>query len=251
MAAGRKDHSLNPSAQSSLTALRQALESSQPVTDEISLNILVVMCTQWDYASRLAPLDLLRCTAISPLTAKYASPSVGSIAQIAIAAVLDGVPSGGQPNENCAMMALRTIANLFASPDGRKLLAQPAESTRVVEFLERVVGFTGGQPIGKYNRNLLIALSTVAINFSVLASKQGGSVPKELQSRLVKVLAYVLNNQKDSEVVFRSLVAAGTLVMNVGKSGAGSLLDAVVIAKDGSADARVKEVADECLALLR
>jgi phospholipase A-2-activating protein len=251
VSAGRKDFSLNPSAQSTLGLVRQSLESNKPVEDEVSMNIIATMCTQWDYADRLAALDLLRCTATSPLAAKYSTPSLGSIVQIAISGTLEGIPSGSQPNENYAMMTLRAIANLFTSPDGRKLLAQPIEATRVVEFIERVAGLSGTEPIGKYNRNLLVALGTVAINYAVLASKQSGSVPNELQVRLVKVLELVLRNQKDGEVAFRALVAAGTFVIGLGKTEVGApLRSAVELAKDGVADLRVKAVADECLAIL-
>ncbi|KAK7973273.1 Polyubiquitin binding protein (Doa1 ufd3) [Apiospora saccharicola] len=249
VAAGRKDYSLNPSAQTSLDTLRQALESRKPVTNEEAVELLVMMCTQWDYADRLAPLDLLRCTATSPVVATYSKPGLGSVIEIAGAAALDGVPTGSQPNENCAMMAFRTVANLFSTSEGRKLLA--AEAPRVTDLMERVLGIKGGQAIGPHNRNMLLALSTMAMNYAVMASKQGGSVPKDVQRRFIAGLSQILREQADGEVLFRAAVAAGTFLTVVGKEEAQGLSNAVAMAKDRSSDPRVKDAAAECIIMLQ
>ncbi|KAI1486764.1 ubiquitin homeostasis protein lub1 [Biscogniauxia mediterranea] len=253
VASGRKDYSLNPTAQDAIGMLRQTLEAKKPVTDETVLSLVVMMCTQWDYADRLAPLDLLRCMAPSPASAKFHSSEFGSLAQIVISAALDGVPEGSQPNENCVMMAFRAIANLFQSAEGRKLAAQPSEAARIVSFIDRVLGIGGQTPIGPFNRNLLVALTTTTINYAVLASKKLGSVPTNIQIRLLSALSLILRKQTDGEVVFRALVAAGTLTTVIGKSApeAKSLSAPIASTKDRVADPRVKEVAEECLALLR
>ena len=216
---------------------------------EDTVDLLVMMCTQWDYASRLAPLDVLRCAATSPTVAKYTNPTHGNIVKVASAAAFDGVPEGSQPNENLAMMALRTIANLFSTSEGRKVLSLDASTA--AGLVERILGIQGGQAIGAFNRNLMVALSTVCLNYSVLASKQSNSVPRDVQIRLVKAAAHVLEIQTDSEVMFRAVIAAGTLVTVVGKADAKALDNPVAMAKDRSSDQRVKEVAGECLALLR
>ncbi|KAK6956035.1 hypothetical protein Daesc_001305 [Daldinia eschscholtzii] len=251
--AGRKDHSLNPPAQEVLAGLRQKLEANQAVVDEASIKLVVMMCTQWDYLDRLAPLDLLRCTATSPAVAKFRSEGLGSPIQIAIFAALEGVPPGAQPNENCTMMAARTMANLFRSTEGRRLLAQPSENLQIASFIDRVLGI-GGQPaIGPYNRNLLIALTTVIVNLSVLASKEPGSISANVQVRLLTALARILQKQTEGEVVFRALVAAGTLITVIGKTApeARSLSSPISLSKDRTSEPRVKELADECLSLLR
>ncbi|KAI1372528.1 PFU-domain-containing protein [Hypoxylon crocopeplum] len=253
VAAGRKDYSLNPPAQQALAAVRQRLEANQPVVDEGSINLVVMMCTQWDYSDRLAPLDLLRCIATSPASAKFRSANFGSLVQIAVSAALDGVPAGGQPNENYAMMAARAIVNLFRSTEGRRLLAQPAEGLRVASFIDRVLGI-GGQPaIGPFNRNLLVALTTSTLNLAVLASREPGNVSANVQVRLLTALARILQKQTDGEVVFRALVAAGTLITVIGKTApeARSLSSPIALSKDRVSESRVKEVADECLSLLR
>ncbi|KAF7533784.1 hypothetical protein G7054_g6753 [Neopestalotiopsis clavispora] len=247
-AAGRKDISLNPDAQAHLTSLRKSLESNRPARSEDELDILIKICTSWDYADRLAPLDVLRCAAVSPLVAS--SSRVGSPVQLVIAAATTGYPEGGQPNENTIMMAFRTIANLFSSSEGRRLLSQPEEAGRVVNFLRLTLGLSGSNAIGKQNRNLLIAVTTVAVNYAVLYSK-GGGLTKANMLPLFEAVGHLLSTQKDSEVLYRSLVAAGTLITVLGKETSQSALSSVTRAKDAAIEPRVKEVADECLTLLR
>ncbi|KAI8956728.1 PFU-domain-containing protein [Daldinia sp. FL1419] len=252
-AAGRKDHSLNPPAQEVLAGLKQRLETSQPALDNASIGLVVLMCTRWDYSDRLAPLDLLRCTAVSPAVAKFRSEDLGSPVQIAIHAALEDIPLGAQPNENCVMMAARTIANLSKSTEGRRLLAQPSETLRIASFIDRVLGI-GGQPaIGPYNRNLLVAITTVMVNLAVLASREPGSISTNIQVRLLTALSRILQKQTEGEVVFRALVAAGTLITVIGKTApeAKSLSSAIISSKDRVSEPRVKELADECLSLLR
>lgn len=252
VAAGRKDISLNPSSQTALETLKQALESNSTITDELTIGLVVMMCTQWDYADRVAPLDLLRCISTSTAAARYTSPAGHSLVKTAIAAALEGIPEGSQPNENGVMMALRTIANLFRTAEGRKLVGQPAETTAVVSFIGRVVGIRGQPAIGAFNRNLLVALTTAAINYAILASKQLGSISSDNQIRLSSSLALVLQKQTDSEVIYRALVAVGTLITVIGKAApeARSLSSSIKGAKDKVSETRVQTIANECLSLL-
>ncbi|KAI1432504.1 ubiquitin homeostasis protein lub1 [Xylaria sp. CBS 124048] len=253
VAAGRKDISLNPSAQNALAILKQALESNKLVTDEFTVGLVVMMCTRWDYSDRVAPLDLLRCISTSTVTAKFrASAEQSSPVHIAISAVLEGVPDGSEPNENCAMMALRTMANLFKTAEGRKLLVQPSEISGALSFINRTLGMRGQPAIGPFNRNVLLALTTVAINYSVLASKQLGSVSTDNQVRFMSALALVLQKQTDSEVIYRALVAVGTFITVIGKAApeAKSLVSSIQSAKGKVSEDRVQAIAKECLSLL-
>ncbi|KAI5860959.1 PFU-domain-containing protein [Durotheca rogersii] len=252
VASGRKDYSLNPPAQEVLLTVRQRLEANQPIGDENSIALVVRLCTQWDYPDRLAPLDLLRCIATSPAAARFNSADL-SIVQMVVDAALEGMPAGSQPNENCAMMAARTLTNLFKSTEGRKLLAQPSEAFKAVSFIDRVLGIGGQAPIGPFNRNLLIALTTTIVNFAALASREPGSVRTSVQVRLFTALTRILQKQTDGEVLFRALVAAGTLITVIGKTApeAKSLVACIGSTKDRVSEPRVKEVAEECLTLLR
>ncbi|KAI0542808.1 ubiquitin homeostasis protein lub1 [Xylaria digitata] len=252
-AAGRKSISLNPTARNTLDILKRTLESKKPVTDEFTVSLVIMMCTQWDYKDRVAPLDLLRCIATSAGAAKFRSPgSDDSLVKIAISAALEGLPDGGEINENSVMMALRTIANLFKTAEGRKLLVQPTEVSSALTFIGRVVGLKGQPAIGPFNRNLLLALTTVAINYAVLASKQLGSISAENQIRLISPLALILQKQNESEVIYRALVAVGTLITVIGKAApeAKSLSSSIKSAKARVSEARVQTIANECLSLL-
>ncbi|KAH7029567.1 phospholipase A-2-activating protein [Microdochium trichocladiopsis] len=252
VASGRKDHSLNPDAQNVLTQLKQSLEAGKPAVTEEAAKLVFMMCTQWDYADRLAPMDLLRCIAVHPTIAKYRTANDSDVVTIATAAPFEGVPAGTDPNENCCMMAARTIANLFKTQAGRETISQPAAAKAIDAFISRVLGFGGQQAVGAFNRNLFIALTTVLINLSVLASWRVGSISNAVQVHSLTLLSHILQKQTDSEVVYRALIASGTLVTSVGTAApdAKSMAFPVRTAKDKASEDRVKEVADELLSLL-
>lgn len=201
------------------------------------------MCTKWDYADRLAPLDLLRCAAAFKESIYYNPSSVGR------EAVLNIGPND-KPNDNLAMMTFRTMANQFLTISGRSLMITPPQVPEVLKFLE---SFTDS-----FNRNLQVALTTVAINYAVVVQQTPGVTLRGAEERLLKAMTVVLTNQRDAEVLFRALVAVGTILINLGKvhpdeKGTLDKVDlekAIKVAKDRASESRVKDVADECLALL-
>ncbi|KAJ3466714.1 hypothetical protein MRS44_004278 [Fusarium solani] len=244
VSSGRKDAALNPSDESLLADLRSALESSRPVP-QTALPLLVRILTQWPYSDRLAGLDLLRCVAKYPLAAQFSDPEVGSLLDLAIAASL---PDGEKPSDNAAMMALRTLANMFSSANGRSIIS--AQSDKAIALLERVVGIST-DPIGPYNRNVLIATTTAAINLSVLVHRERLLTPDQ-RRRLAIVLGAILSRdgQTDSEVLYRALVALGTL-LSASKAEIKGLgvKEWIQGAASGSVEDRVKAVAAECAKL--
>ncbi|OAR02938.1 hypothetical protein LLEC1_04934 [Akanthomyces lecanii] len=205
ISSGRKDTALNPGEESSLHALRTALESSSALPVD-ALPSLVKVVTQWPYGDRLAGLDLLRCVARFRTVANYKDNTYGTLVDLAIAAAL---PDGETPNENAAMMGARTLANLFNTTDGRSLANNRVDA--VLSFLERVTGIQGGSAIGPHNRNLLIAATTTAINLAVLVNKEK-LLSANQKRRLLLVIKALLQGQSDSEVLYRGLVALGTVV---------------------------------------
>lgn len=202
ISSGRKDAALNPTDQTNLKELRYTLQAGKPA-DEVGLDLILRIATRWDYTDRLPGLDLLRCATGGPLVAGYRDASGRSIVEIAIAAATEGA------SENYVMMALRAVANIFGSQKGREVAA--SEVDRVLGLLERVVGL-GGDGLGRGNRNVLVAATTVALNYAVLGRKKSGSVGGERKGRLVRVLERVLGESSDAEVCFRGLVALGTLL---------------------------------------
>ncbi|VZH92285.1 unnamed protein product [Fusarium fujikuroi] len=241
VSSGRKDAALNPSDESVLSELRAALESNKPVP-QTALPLLVRILTQWPYSDRLAGLDLLRCVAKYPLVAQFSDPTAGSLLDLAFASSL---PKGETPNENAAMMGLRTLANIFSTANGRSIVS--AQSDEAISFLERIVGVSS-EPIGPFNRNVLIAATTAAINLSVLVHRERLLTPDQ-RRRLAILLGTILSRdgQTDSEVLYRALVALGTL-LSASKAEAANLgiKGWIQSAVGRSSEERVKSVAAEC-----
>ncbi|KAH8907647.1 PFU-domain-containing protein [Coniochaeta sp. PMI_546] len=274
IATGNKQHALNPSQESILKDLVSTLTAASgtskiPTISDAAVSLVIKLATEWPYADRLPGLDLLRCIAPSPALPKIHT----SIVQTALSAALepDTVNPGTRVNENTVMMALRTITNLFASPAGRSVVAHGAHD--VVSTLERIVGVPEGVPsaasteesaIGKTNRNVQIALTSVAFNYACLAymqhkkSQEAADVPEigvDVLALLCNILGKVIKDQNDSEVLYRALMALGMMLAIGGEvrdtiralDGEDFIRDAI---KKGSED-RVKDVGAECLAYLR
>ncbi|KAL7956402.1 PFU domain-containing protein [Trichoderma compactum] len=244
VSSGRKDVALNPGEEATLQSSKAALDSSKAITTP-TLNVILKIVTEWPYSDRLAGLDLLRCVARYPIAAQFKGPQNETLLDIAIAS---SIPDDFPPNENAAMMGARTIANLFGSADGRSLASSQAD--KAISFLERVTGIKGGEPIGKLNRNVLVSLTTVAVNYSVLVNKEKLLIPEQ-RRRLVTVLGAILKDQTDSEVLYRALVALGT-ILSTSKDEAKSLGVAAWVegAASKSSEERIKGVANECLKVI-
>lgn len=240
ISSGRKEAALNPGEESLLQELRQSLETSNPIPPR-SFDLVVRIITQWPYSDRLAGLDVLRCMARYRVVAQYKGSSNESLVDLAIAASL---PASETPGENAVMMGVRTIANVFASAEGRSLVSEQVGT--ILSFLERVAGIQGGDAIGKFNRNVLIAVSTVALNLSVLVAREKLLGPAD-RRRLLGVLGSILSQQSDLEVLYRSLVALGTVLSESKEAAAGlDIKSWVQTAADRGSEDRVKEVAREC-----
>ncbi|KAL7948097.1 PFU domain-containing protein [Trichoderma barbatum] len=244
VSSGRKDVALNPGEESNLQSAKAALDSSKAISAP-TLNVILKIVTEWPYSDRLAGLDLLRCVARYPIAAQFKGPQNESLLDVAITS---SIPDDFPPNENAAMMGARTIVNLFGSADGRSLASSQAD--KAISFLERVTGIKGGEPIGKFNRNVLVALTTVAVNYSVLVNKEKLLNPEQ-RRRLVAVLGAILKDQTDSEVLYRALVALGT-ILSTSKDEAKSLGVAAWIegAAGKNSEERIKGVANECLKVI-
>lgn len=243
VSAGRKDFAMNPAEESTLRLLKEALELNKPIPAG-SLQLVTRIVTQWPYSDRLAGLDLLRCIAKYHVVAQLSDPQHGSLIDLAVSS---SIPGGESPNENAAMMGVRTLANLFHSADGRSLAY--AQADKGIAFLERVIGLSGGDAIGKYNRNMLVAVTTLAVNYSVLVNKEKLLVPAQ-RRRLLVIIGSVLKDQSDSEVLYRALVSLGT-ILSTSKEEAQNLGIAswIQAAASKNSEERVKGVVAECTKL--
>ncbi|KAK2601410.1 hypothetical protein N8I77_010864 [Diaporthe amygdali] len=278
ISSGRKDFALNPTEEATLSRLSENLSktipsvpaavpgtaaaaTSQPLSiSEHDLGLVLKLVSQWPDNDRLPGLDLLRCVATSPLAAAFTDPSGNSIIEIALRAAFHP-SSGSNINENCAMMAFRVVTNLFTTEQGRQVAYTHAE--KVVDYLEALVGISDTPfkgPVGfPRNRNVLVAVATAALNYSVLAYlvsqkkvRVDGSITPEVFGLLANVLAKILKDQADAEVSYRALAALGTIA----SAGHAQVLrslgvdSAVQAVAKGGAEERVTNLAKEVLGLL-
>jgi phospholipase A-2-activating protein len=201
---GRKDVSLNPTELTILSNLAKHLESvgSTKTSQSVSggLELAIKISTVWPYSDRLPGLDLLRLLAVAPMTAAYALPDGTNIVGLLTASVTEQKP----PAENHVMMAVRAFGNLFGSVEGRALATS--------EF-DVIQSLTSSQlSTSSTNRNLFIAITTLYINYAVYFNSNATAASFEYVLAIIDSLGKILISQTDSEVIFRALVATGTLM---------------------------------------
>jgi len=249
---GHKDLSLNPTE---LSVLRNVIThlSSSGVTKTSQtiaggLDLALKLTLTWPYPSRLPGLDLLRLLAVAPQTATYTQPRGGNIIDFLITSVTETE----KPAENNIMMAIRAFANLFESAEGRVLALQEFNKIQHLASDALAAGKSS-------NRNLLVAITTLYINYAVLFSSSSSSASSEDFEHpvaLLDSLRVILSTQADSEVVYRALVAVGTLLGLGGevKSAAVEVYgfqEVVTAAMAKAKDPRMKNVGNEIAGLLR
>lgn len=200
---GDKEMCLNPEEIQGLDALIQALEAKKgpaaiSKTTLVAMPTLVRIITIWDATQRLPVLDLLRlATAASPIPTAYEHSGDTSQTLIDILAAA-GVFEKSQPNN--AMLGTRAFVNIFDSSKSREY----AEI-----YFQRIFQLASSAVEGSSNKNLKVAVATLALNYAVLfASKQSVDQAKSLLPYLTGTLA----SESDSETLFRAMVAVGTLL---------------------------------------
>ncbi|KAF7712245.1 Ubiquitin homeostasis protein lub1-like protein [Penicillium ucsense] len=210
---GQKSVALNPSEVEAIVALCGQLDASQNKLDssvvELGLPLIFNIATTWPIANRLPGLDLLRLlAAATPMTATADYDGTDLITGILSSEVFDA-----PLNVNNAMLCVRTFANLFETEAGRNLAIRNFEGLLAgVKSALANVGSTS-------NRNLTIAVTTLYINFAVYFTSEGRSKsPGAAEQGLVLLdeLSKILSKEKDSEAVYRGLVALGTLIVAMG-----------------------------------
>ncbi|KAI1006969.1 Ubiquitin homeostasis protein [Podosphaera aphanis] len=238
----QKTISLNPTELSVLDSLCAKLDKSPPAAvSQGEIGFVIKLITEWPYKDRLPGLDLLRLISVMSQTAKYKKFEDNLIDIILVGA------AGEKPSaENHVMMALRTFANLFETIEGR-ILAQ-------VEF-EKVHGLILASISETNNRNLLVAATTVYINYAVLSISENTKVDFDQSSAILDALVNIIKKQSDSEVIYRALVALGTFLGSDKdlKTAAIEIFDSKSVLNTAMAkasDPRIRKVGREALDLL-
>ena len=201
---GRKDISLNPTELTILSNLAKHLETSGSTKTSQSvsggLELAIKISTVWPYSDRLPGLDLLRLLSVAPMTAAYTLSDGNNIIRILSSSVTEAEP----PAENHVMMAVRAFGNLFATSEGRSLATSEFDTIQSLTSSQLSTSST--------NRNLFIAITTLYINYAVYFNSNAEVASFEHALAIIDSLGKILMSQKDSEVVFRALVATGTLM---------------------------------------
>lgn len=191
---GQKGVSLNPSDVEQLSTTVTALEKGDGKSIDITgVELLVKAATQWPAEKRLPALDLLRLVlAFEQPAAFLVSPGQNLLAGLA-----ESMSNSSPPNNT--MMSIRCLSNLLQTEKGRSLA-----STEWDQIHPLVSPF-----ITSTNRNLIIALTTLYINYSVLLTSENNA---DRALSLLDDLSKILTTASDSEAVYRALVATGTLL---------------------------------------
>lgn len=235
---GASDIALSKDLLTTLDAAAKPLEKAlagDPATDPAltdSIPILIHMLTTWPAASRLPALDLLRLFAAA--TPKLADDSDPDIVSVLLAHAFDD-----KDRANNIMLAIRTFGNLFETPLGRNL------ADHKFEQVHKLVKEAASHPANTANRNLIIAITTVYLNYAVLftSSEAYKSLPPSTDRaiELLDDLSLIVDKASDSEAVYRGLVATGTLLF-VDELVQDAARDVYALEKTlGKAEARVKE----------
>ena len=189
-----------------LEKLIQQLQSSpkdpKPQADQLA--VVIKIATEWEPASRLPGLDILRLCAVAPAFAQHTSSAgVNIIDTLAKTDVFSA--SGDRPNNT--MLAVRVLGNLFASEEGRSIVDAAFES--VNSYVDH---FTSSSA----NKGLAAAIATLYINYAVLlvsgVPSLGSSTREQRAQAVISGAVRLLKPERDSETVYRALVAVGTLL---------------------------------------
>ena len=194
---GHKAVSLNPSDIEQLDKTVSALKKRVGKNVQLAgLDLLVKAATEWPTEKRLPALDLIRLALILEEPAAYlVSPEQKLVKGL----VESGVFAAESPPNN-TMMAVRIVSNLLQTDKGRLLASTEFDS------IHQLVAPTF---LTASNRNLIIALTTMYINYSVLLTSENNA---DRALSLLDDLGKILNSATDSEAVYRALVATGTLL---------------------------------------
>lgn len=192
---GQKDLSLNPSDIEQVNAAVGLLEKGNVKKVEFeAIDLILKAATQWPVDKRLPALDLLRLLFAAEEPVAYLTTELNILQQLAGS----GVFSPTSPLNN-TMMATRALTNLFKTELGRATASEDFDL--IHSFVSPFLNST--------NRNLIIAVTTLYINYSVLLTGENNA---DRVLSLLDDLNKILNSAKDSEAIYRALVATGTLL---------------------------------------
>lgn len=183
---------------------------------------LLKIITEWDpLKNQLAGLDLLRFVAVASLEFPIDDTPNGSISALFSSSIFEGHIM--DKNLKLAMIGYRVFTNLlYGSPSGRMLTQVYAED--VLRHLQ-----TGSYFVGSGDVSFAVALTTLALNVSVLITSDKTDQSEKLGVELMELLVRVLTKlpsvdhgstaaplAQTTEPAYRALVALGTVIVGLG-----------------------------------
>ncbi len=205
---GSKDISLSKDLLADLEAMFKPLEQSLSSTPSSNpalatgIPLVFYILTSWPPSHRLPALDLLRLlAAATPALAEYRTSSSANVIDILAASGFDD-----KDRENNIMLSVRACGNLFDTIPGRNLADND---------YDKIHGLVKSSSAGTTNRNVIIAVATLYLNYAVLlTSSSHSSLPSSIDRALILLddLISLVSTVKDSEAAYRGLVAIGTLL---------------------------------------
>lgn len=212
---GAGDVSLSSPEIDILAALTKQLEpiasaSSSNIGNAPALNegiqLAVRLATEWPQDKRLPGLDLLRLLAA-------ATPSTVTVTSSGDKTFVDILATSGVFNPdapaNHTMLSTRALANLFVTDAG--CLVVDGEFDKIHELAKPHIDAAISAGAGA-NRNLVVAIATLYINYAVLLTKSAPDHDADRALTLLDELIRMMASVTDSEGLYRVLVGVGTLL---------------------------------------
>jgi phospholipase A-2-activating protein len=166
---------------------------------ENEFNTLLKAFISWPDDKRFPILDVYRLLILHPEAAKTFDRQ-GTLKEPLLSMLLTRDLQTNSPAAN-KLLAFRFIANCFC----REFL-----HATLLSFQEKIFERIAEISQTKHEKNLSVAFATVILNFSVVYLLRRANMDSKLQC--VSIVSELLNNEDDSEAVFRLLVALGTLI---------------------------------------
>ncbi|KAF2139104.1 uncharacterized protein K452DRAFT_276121 [Aplosporella prunicola CBS 121167] len=197
---GAKDLSLNPSDLEVLSATCRQLEQAKGKSaSNAGIDLIIKIATTWPSDKRLPGLDLLRLlAAASGTTVIHTSSGDDTIVGMLANA---GVFAPDSPPNN-VLMGVRVFVNLFKHEEGRLVMDGTFDQLHplIQPFISSHLS----------NRNLIVAITTLYINFAVSLPAPTENADRALT--LLSDLTKIVNTVNEPEALYRALVGAGTLL---------------------------------------
>ena len=196
---GSDDLAVNEKEAVALEALRKPLEkalsgSAHDLSVKDVFPTVLKMLADWPPAFRLPVLDLVRLLAAS--SAEFVSEP--KVLDLLLSAGFDDLD---RPNN--VMLAVRGLGNLFETGPGRDQMV-----ARFDEIHGKVTSFKTHS-----NKNLLIAVATLYVNYAVYMSTEAADQSTADRSlSIADDCTHMIKTANDSEATYRCLVAVGTLL---------------------------------------